>query len=141
MQELKIPKTQILTTNNPYVSPAMQKVIDDSILAMVNKINDEKANALDKFIFDQFARHGYSKREALDLMGSGRLVKDVFGSRADIYILDGKPLFLIIQDEIWNTHEDMGDGKYSMSINYSCMDLSEPVVKEETNDSTNNEPT
>ena len=131
MQELKIPKTQILTTNNPYIPPNIQKDIDDSIVAIATKIANEMANALDKFIFDQFARHGYSKREALDLMSSGRLVKDVFGSRADIYILDGKPLFLIIQDEIWNTHEDIGDGTYSMSINYSCMDLSEPVVKED----------
>ena len=58
--------------------------------------------------------------------------KDCYGTRADVYVIDESPLFIISEDETWKV--DKHAYHYGLTIEYSCLDLSEPTNKEEKND-------
>lgn len=94
---------------------------------LFDQLRGDLIRTRDNFAYKQFERHGYSRKQILEMSCEGRVMCTVYTSGITYYI-DDKPIFRISEPQ--HNVEELSDS-YKFTVCWLCEDLREPVVKGE----------
>lgn len=95
---------------------------------LFDQLRGDLVRARDNFVYKQFERHGYSRKQIMELSCEGRVTCTCIPVTGITYFIDDKPIFRISEPQ--HNVEELSDS-YKFTVCWLCEDLQEPVVKGE----------